>query len=403
MDHRAGAPAAEKLISLVDELRGQAQARHESLRNHTPDHPGPTPNDYRPRRMRPADATLLTTARHDVDLPGFLANAGFEPVRDKDTRRHRILAGPAGQKVRVTRAASGDWVWADLHGAGGGNIYHACTQLLGLTHGQAMGRLRKTVAAPPPALPSGRSGSATAVRPPRILATLKESGRRYLIGDRHLDPASLDAFSHAMRQHSLGVVYPHNRHGDGEERGPEWRSFYGSRDDGEGRGRSLWVAMPHGSRETPTHVIVAESGTDAISAWEMVPDDLKPTTAIISTAGVASEAGREKLERVLAQMVQHYGAGVPILVDVSDVGERGTEARTAWLRGLADSMGLLYERVVPTQEGVKDWNEELGRVKAAQRAQGAAALLPTMEADQPDPEPPDEPKTGVRGRGGGRR
>ena len=375
--------------------------------NLTPPLPAPAPaqihfHDLDP--MKPADQIMLTNARRTVDLPGFLAAHGFTPNAEKDTRNHRILDGPGGQKVRVTVARSGDWVWEDLHSQGGGNIYHACTRLLGLTHGQAMGTVRKTVAAPPPPLIYGRGRTTATPRPPRTPDALGESGRRYLSGERLLHPDTLDAFNHALRQHERGVIFCHNRHGDGEERGPDgYRHFYGGQHDGEGRGRSLWVAAPHGSQEPPAQIIVAESGISGLSAWEMLDADAQPHTAIASTGGRFSAAGEAKLERVLARMVEHHREqGAPVLVDATDMGEKPTETRTAWLRDLAERTGAIYYRAVPTQEGVTDWNEELAALKAAREAQEAAQNAQrTASYLLPPEEQNDEQESAKIGGGGG--
>ena len=355
--------------------------------------------------LRPNDQELIRQAKRTVDLAGFLAEHGFTVAIDKDSRRHRVLDGPGGQRVRVTQAASGDWVWADLRGQDGGNIVHACQRLLGMNFGRTLGALRKATKNPPPALPVARMNPAAATgqpsHPPRSLRVVGDRGRRYW-KLRHLDASTLDAFAHAICENAAGsIVFPHDNSGDGEERGENWRSFYGSRDDGAHRGRSLHIAVPQDTQEPPERLIVAESGISGYSAWEMLPEELRPTTGVASSGGQFSEAGRIKLERALRRMVEHHGN--PILIDATDTGEQGTVARTAWLKRLAEHVGAQYFRAAPD---AKDWNEELANAKAgiqetAQTDQEADSSSQSAEAYVLDPEEPDGPQAGPGpGRGG---
>ena len=167
-------------------------------------------------------------------------------------------------------------------------------------------------------------------------------------------------------------------------------------------------ATPHASQEPPEHIVVAESGISALSAWELLPAAYQAGTGIVSTAGGISHAGREKLEAVLLKMVAHHGAGVPILVDATDVGEKSTEARTAWLTALAERLGVQYQRAVPQTEGLTDWNEELQAGKAngwqpqeaTQQPQDAAEAQPsTVEAPEAALDAPEDPQEVRRGRG----
>ncbi len=345
---------------------------------------------------RQADQILIERAKRDVELAAFLGTHGWT-THHNDTARWRLLSGPDDQRILVHRAASGDWLWRDAHDrAVGGSIYHAARRLLGLDHGRVMAAIRAAVVTPPPPLPAGRGGRSTVTtakqNPTRALYPLGKSGRAYLSETRRIDPATLNAFAHALGENKHGSsVAPHNKAGDGEERGEHWTShFHGGQDDGPGRGRSLWIAVPENGT-TPRELMVAESFIDALSAWELAPDDVRTRSGVASTGGAISEAGKNKLLLALTRMKeQHKGLTTVRLVDLTDVGERATAARTDFLRDLAERAGVEYRRITPSHENTKDWNEELVATKAiAQAAQEAVKAAESRAAYLP---PPDEPE-----------
>lgn len=323
-------------------------------------------------RNTAASADLLTRAKTQVDLPGFLALHGWRAVPGKDTARHRLLAEPGGERILVGRAAaSGHWVWRNLADTTKrGTIVDACAQLFGLSRGQTYGALRRALQEPPPVLPLARGHTTIAAtrpvveatpRPPRRLGPLGERATAYLTGKRGLDPATLAAFRHRLRSNAHGhLVAPHNDDGDGEERGEGWRSFVGSREDGPRRGRSLWYARPQGGDLT-TFILVAESVIDALSAWQRLDADKQRHTLLVSTAGALSGAGKAKLMRLVRETQQERWRagcrGKVVLADASDVGEAGTQARVDALYALSAYLGAGYERLAPPTG--KDWNETL--------------------------------------------
>ena len=331
-----------------------------------------------------ASADLITRAKTQIDLPGFLALNGWRAVPGKDTALHRFLVGTGGERILVNRAAaSGHWVWRDLADATKrGTIVDACEQLLGFSRRQMFGVLRRTLRELPPALPLARGTLTHAVpvaaerlsRPPRQLAPLGEQAVAYLTRERCLDPATVAAFAYRLRSNPHGhLVAPHNGDGDGEERGEGWRSFVGSRDDGARRGRSLWHARPHGGGLV-TIILVAESVIDALSAWQALDAEKRSRTLLVSTAGSLSEAGKAKLMRLVREAQQEQsragGRGKIVIADASDVGEAGTQAREDALYSLSAYLGAGYERLSPPTG--KDWNEAVVSQRNFAQAQWAA-------------------------------
>ena len=344
---------------------------------------------------------LIDRAKREVDLPGFLAEHGFVTVPEKDSRLHRVLAGPAGERVRMRKVRTTDeWVWEDLRAGSGGNIVHACQRLLHLTFGRTVAAIRKALASPPAAVPFSRGGRTSAVsttprqqRPPRTLPPLDEQGRRYLTETRRLDPATVDTFAPFLAENQGAVAALHNEAHDAEEKGEGTTRFTGSAEDGPGRGRGLWLAVADQER-APEQIIVADSFLDAMSAWESFAPELRSTVAVASTGGRPSAAGEDKLRRSLARMVEIHPEIVPVLLDASDVGETDENRRAAWLQKLAEETGTVYRRLAPSQG--KDWNECL---MATKRAQEAARTDADVSAYLSAPDEPEEPSQGVRSGG----
>ena len=281
----------------------------------------------------------------------------------------------------------------------------ALHQLVGVTEkGSVMAALRRALKEPPaplpvaagpgrlvtPAAPGSPPAQATAVHP------LDERGRAYLVEQRHLDPATVDAFSDQLAENEHGSVRAfHNDHQDGEERGPGWKSFVGNQAQGEGRGRSIWRARPPGCR-APTCILVAESFISALSAWESLSDDQRQRTMIVSTAGSFAAAGLARLEKLVAWAHRQALGRKLWLLNASDQDEAQTDQRAAVLRDVAERMGISYHRYAPP-EASQDWSDALARSKGypthaeAQEAQERAYATDMVRAYiHTDPEPAEE-------------
>ena len=209
---------------------------------------------------------------------------------------------------------------------------------------------------------------------------MDEAGTAYLTGLCALDPATVTAFAHSLRSLPGGVVVGlHNDQGDGEQKGPHTPAqFYGSQDDGPGRGRSLYVAMPQPGR-TPEVLLVTDGFLDALSAWECMEAHLQPITGVASTGGSVTVAGDDKLRRMLPGMVRAHGQlsrptlSKPVLIDAGDASSQGAEPRAAWLQEATATVAKKYLRVAPP-EG-ENWNEYLALHKRQDRR---ASLEPVM-------------------------
>ncbi len=317
------------------------------------------------------DRELLRRAKREIDLAGFLGAHGWLSVPGKDSRTSRCLAGPDGSRVIISQAQDGHWQWFDAQAGRGGSIIDACSLLLGRTWAQTMAELRSSLGSPPPPLPVAGAGSPARTSVPRLptvrvqpdLRPLGGHGRDYLVKRRHLAPATIDAFAHALRENVHGSVRVlHNEHGDGEERSQNWKAFVGSQADGEGRGRSLWIAFP---APLCSRLVVAESFISGLSAWELLPANQRMITGIASTGGAISAAGIKQLEQLLVRMREQHvqvRTGRKVwLLDGSDQGEARTVQRTTFLKAMADSVGVSYWRYAPRQ--AHDWNDALAQAK----------------------------------------
>ena len=337
----------------------------------------------------------------------------------------REFVSPAGHVFRVREQ---DWTEATKHGLTNVPLCNEYGQYIepdsnqprtkttlrlsyAQTYTQSLAKvLPLPVVGPPSEMPGGtgdhHAGTTSAPemnvpeeQPPRALVPLTERGRAHLLEERHLDLATLDAFSHGLRESLQGVsVAPHGEAGDGEEAGPAGISFYGRAADEPGRGPSLWFAVPENGEPLPQHLVVAESFIDALSVWEMIPADAQPHMGLASIAGVISAATQDLLERSLVRMVELHQASTgitPILLDVTHADEITSPACTVWLSDLAKRAGAEYRREVPSYM-VKDWNEELKLVKAdAREAQETVAAAESDAARLLIA--PDEPEKPVQG------
>lgn len=366
--------------------------------------------------MKASDSDLIDRAKRDIDLASFLGANGFTPMGNDDPR-WRVLTGPGDRRVLIHRAKTGDWLWRDANGEQAGNIYHACTELLNLPHGRALGMIRNAAKNPPPALPVRRgthrfeSANIQAPhdsrpKPPRTLYPMTTENSEFLDRLRCLTPEMVAPFAHQLRSTHMGdLIAPHNSEGDGEEYRPQAdgstlkRFTGGSRDDGPGRGRSVWYADPE-FVDVVRVILVADSVPDAIAAAAKLDPETRVCTRIVSTAGDLSEAGKLKLTRLIEEAKQdcvRSGGGKLVLVDASDLGEQKTKSRETTFRQLAADTGALYERWAPA--GYKDWNDV---VIAERRAQAATRSANTELADPVTEtgttEAVDEPRKGRRSR-----
>ena len=329
-------------------------------------------------QMSAKDRDLLDRAKRDVDLPGWFATLGWVADPEHDSKLHRALRGPGGERVIVTRKSDGHWFFYDpLDRARKGTIYDAVGIYAGAaSSGQQFAALRRALIAPPASVPvlharTRSTATGSTPKPSTPLGPLGAAATKYLTSERLLSEATIEAFRHALGERGGAAVAAHNRQG-GEERGPDgWRSFGGGNtDDGPARGRSAWIAAPAGGVQ-PTQIIVAESFIDSLSAWQMLPATERATTAVASTGGSLCAASISKLARALERI-----PGATVL-DATDRGERTTEQRTAQLRLAVEATGGAYSRLEPPP-GQKDWNDALRAAAVAQ----AAALMPQDDDEQ---------------------
>ena len=370
--------------------------------------------------MKTGGSELLDRAKREVDLAAFLGAQGWTTATN-DGKRWRLLNGPSGQRVLIHQK-DGEWLWKYATSGEGGNIYHACTQLLGLPLGKAWGAIRKALAAPPPPLPVGRGGRPSASAstaeapsseppPTRTLAPLTEEVAVGMVNVRCLEPYAVRAFAHRLRTTAEGnLCAPHNAQGDGEEyhfepNGKTRKHFTGTRDWGAGRGRSLWYAPPLGA-EPCAAVIVAESVFDGIALWQKLGADVQARTWIISTAGSFSDAGKKKLTGLLTkarqECVHKYKRKLTVMdagdVDKSEEGKQANRVREGTIASLASPQGAVYERWAPP-EGFKDWNAVVKAERRAAEAQAAEEAAQTAQDQLPlEEEAQDGPHIGGRGR-----
>ena len=219
-----------------------------------------------------------------------------------------------------------------------------------------------------------------------------------------LTPEMVAPFAHRLRStHEGRLTAPHNGDGDGEEYRPQadgsmLMSFTGgSRNDGRGRGPSLWYADPE-----PTGPIrlflIADSMLAAIAAAARLDPETRACTRIVSTAGDLTRAGQHKLITLIRKAQREYllaGEGKLVLVDTSNLGKQRTTARGDTLYQVAASTNARYERWAP--EGYKDWHEVIIAERRAQEAADAEeARLANPTSEQDAPETYDGP--GPRGR-----
>ena len=359
---------------------------------------------------------LLTEAKLNVDLPGFLALHGYRPVAEKDCVLDRRLDGPGGKLLVSRRDGTKEWLWVDIEDTRrGGSILDACTMLLGMSQGQAYGELRRQRENPPPPLPPSRGRSTTTAaptsnheqHPARTLPPLSEIAAQYLMGPRCLDLSTVQAFMPSLRSDPDDghLIAAHNDQGDGEKHIPladgsvKKRFVGGNRLDGAGRGRSIWHASPQHS-EPAAFLIVGDTPVDAISLWQRLDPEVQLRAVLVSTGGSFSVNGELKLERVAKQAGREcrraYQTNL-VIMDASDVGEATTPGRETTLRALAAAIDAEYERWASPVG--KDWNDAVKADKHAQEAAQAAEsvsayLLPEDEQDEAQ----EGPRPGGRGR-----
>ena len=315
--------------------------------------------------------------------PGEPANAGDRP-RSEPAERREARPGPSTEEVTATVDLPAD------------------------PPREAREREEPVPALPvrPGTQPSESAEAAAARGPqpksPRTLYPMTAQNSEFLERFCGLTPEMVAPFAHQLHStHEGHLIAPHNGDGDGEEYRPQadgsiLQSFTGgSRDDGRGRGPSVWSADPEPAG--PIHfVLVAESMLVAIAAAARLVPEKRACTRIVSTTGDLTKAGQHKLIKLIRKAQRECdraGAGKVVLVDASDLRDQVNTAREDKLYQVAASTGAKYERWAP--EGDKNW---LDVVIAERRAREAASA---QEAKIPDPVPeqdPPEPYDGPRPR-----
>ena len=270
---------------------------------------------------------------------------------------------------------------------------------------------------PVPALPvrpgtqPSESAGAPAVRDPqpelpRTLYPMTAQNSEFLEEFCGLTPEMVAPFAHQLHSTSEGhFIAPHNSDGDGEEYWPQadgsiLQSFTGgSRNDGRGRGPSLWSADPEPAGPIQV-VLVAESVLVALAAAAKLVPATRACTRIVSTAGDLSEAGQHKLITLIREAQRECDRAVGgklVLVDASNLGEQGTTVWEDTLYQVAASTDAKYERWVP--EGDKGWLDVVSAERCAQEAASAQeARVPDPVPEQDPPKPYDGPSPRRRSR-----
>ena len=220
-----------------------------------------------------------------------------------------------------------------------------------------------------------------------------------------LTPELLAPFAHGLRSTHEGHLFaPHHGDGDGEEYGWQIDGSLlehftdGRRDEGRGRGPSVWSADPEPSAPL-RFVLVAESVPVALAAAAKLDPEARACTRIVSTAGDLSEAGKRKLVKLIREAQQECvraGGGKLVLLDASNVGEPRATVRADSFYRLAAFTGARYERW--ESEGYKDWTEVLVAEQRAREAASAEAVGPASPQAEQDPPKPSNGR-GRRGRG----
>jgi hypothetical protein len=280
-----------------------------------------------------------------VDLPGYLAAAGFERDAERWTRRNPVLRR-GGTRVVLSRdpADPAAWLWFEP-GAGGGDAPELVRRLEGVSLGGARVALRRWLG-PGGAVGASQARPAPGRDPARVArawgAGRPARGSPYLLS-RGIPPAVVSAAAGEVRLGRAGEAMFAHRDGAGalvgyEIRGPSSRSFSG----GGGRGLFAFGGDDGGA------LVLTEAGVDALSAAAVLGLEFG---AFGSVGGGWCRASAEAVRGVVGR---RRPARLLLGFDADDAGERSA-ARAA--TDLADA-GAEIARLRPPG-GAKDWNEAL--------------------------------------------
>ena len=298
-------------------------------------------------------SSLCVQAEAVVNLPGFFHKRGWrvEPVHDTQEQR-ALMNRSTGQRVVVYRDFdSGRWHWLTPDDRKTGGIIEAAREFFAMDSLAALrAELQELFDYPPAPVPFPMLGW--------NLSPLGFRGRAHMAEAMLLSQNTIAAFADTLCEDADGnVVALHNQTESGEIDGHDGQGFVDNSDEGSVEQRGFWhSSLSH--LQNATYILVAPSLRDALIAWQALDDHtLQAQSILISTTGGISEAGREKLKR----LVRHVCAAQRMrgrrdevtLVDLTATGEGRTANQSESLTSLAEMLEVGYLQFAPADGS--DW------------------------------------------------
>jgi len=294
--------------------------------------------------------------KRDIDLIAFACDPryGYERDRKKSSHRFPVLKHPSGDKISISRAADGTWLYYSfrddrdngsildfvMHRDGARSPADAC-RLIASYHGtHALPRSAPQQPSPPPLRPFDREAFAPLLATTRALSDLS-----YLVQTRGLNASLVRhrRFASSIGQDADGRTIFFHRDELGicgwEVKSPGWTGF------ALGGKKTLWSSEEAANDKT---LVLAESSIDALSFAQLHP---LPHVRYKSFAG---DFGRFQLDLITAAAATLPVDGKVILAVDNDAG--GDRFAMRLTSALAECRRAVV-RCSPRDH--KDWNDAL--------------------------------------------
>lgn len=293
----------------------------------------------------------LERFKADINLTEFAASRSYALDRRESSRASATMRHPDGDKIIITRAESGDWVYFSVRDdRDNGTIIDFLQKRGGGSLGQVRKILRGWLGSSRPVVPVGdyipQLLPMTHDRAAAVLAWSQAKFRGaipYLVG-RGLDAGLLghERFLERFKIDNRGnVLFPHYDK-DGlcgfEIKNKGFTGF------SAGGLKGLWYSL---CKTTDKTLVLTESAIDGISYQALNPDEF---TRYMSTGGAMNPLQPTLIRAAMERMPR--GSIVVLAFDHDEGGEKLTEE----IKALVPS-GLEVRRPLPPSG--KDWNEAL--------------------------------------------